>query len=994
MKKKLIAFLGFVVLFMSMKATIYDLRTMQPCGKHVSTQPKISVEETDSATIIGFTSNYVSINQNLIKESVFSFEGFNMSSCPGSPLVPVKHFNAMLKCGSKYEMRIIDVNYVELNARLPFVSEHRPESHLGHELISDIDSDINTENNCKSVIGSYVESGNVQVYRGINHVPVSIFPVQYDSEKGVVRVLRSLNFEIINKDDDHKIEIEPQVKYTISPNDVIFNSFINKPSVHSKVNASDTDDFGTLEPNPTSPGYLILTVNDLKDAADELAKWKTYLGYNVKIYSRNQIGSNIWTPDNIKSRIKLYLQSNPDLYYVLILGDHLHVPAEIFPHPSASYDPDVQDYASDFQYSCLDGDLDETPDVHIGRIPACNLEEAMNAVEKIISFEKNPVTEPSFYKRAFHISEFTSKPDMKTELGIHVYTINQLSNAMATNCGLAIDKIYSAKDNVEPMKWDPNYVNYKIEFPDYLKRSNFAWNGTKNDINQSFNKGCVYGVYRGHGGYEQWGNILKYKSADVAGLSNKNKYPVVFAITCESGAFNKTNKSLAKEFLTAKESGVSGIVAATETSFTGFNEVLLVGLLDGLYPSSKLQLTFNDPEISVYPSDKAYQDTNNLLATSTSEIYKIGDLLDNSKMIMSTFYSSEKSDIYRLTTKRLFHVLGDPSMNIATSVPIDILSTGLKITKTSDSYVVTGYDRDKFKYGALITVVDTISNKIVAIEALKNTTITYGNIGRCKLCISGHNMRPLITDKSTVAIRGVAAKKENYIEYLDFTTNQRRVVNEEIEQPNAYNIDQLGDGIIDIKTNGVYIQHFASYPEGEVWSPILRAACQPQRNVSVCSLKFQSLSSTEPDIKDFHILSAEYIEFPNVIHLGESYLYADMADIPNGDRLWFKEIQPYSGYYPDHIIRECSINYWLDGKKHLYLTELELDPYSYNFEDKTMRVYTHIRIKHDYPAKNDSIRIESENIEYFRIDGMIELNPQKGNLYIQKKGNSFEKIIY
>lgn len=161
-------------------------------------------------------------------------------------------------------------------------------------------------------------------------------------------------------------------------------------------------------------GYLIITTSSLVSVVDILKDWKTQLGYDVEVVTKEWIDKNISGLD-LPQKIRNYLRSRlSDIAYVLIVGsDNLIPMRRCCPwtnDPDGPYDWDLMSpIPTDFYYTDLsspdslswdrDGDTlygergDDRPDfvadVGLGRIPFDDPATISHIFEKIKSFEKD-----------------------------------------------------------------------------------------------------------------------------------------------------------------------------------------------------------------------------------------------------------------------------------------------------------------------------------------------------------------------------------------------------------------------------------------------------------------------------------------------------------------------------------------------------------------------------------------------------------------------------
>lgn len=393
--------------------------------------------------------------------------------------------------------------------------------------------------------------------------------------------------------------------------------------------------------------YLIITNNDLKPAAEELAEFhRSKFGTTTtvvtvdKIY--NEFSSGGQDIGGIRNFIKMfYDRSNGtnDLKNVLLLGmasfdykNRVENNANIVPvfetYPSQG---SVQTYATDEFYTLLDegesiltNNSGNYIDIGIGRIPAVNLEEARAYIEKV----KRYVSAESFGEWKANTTFVTDdfEPGM-TFLGGGEMMSNAIQSA---NRSINIGKIYAdASPRVA--------TNSGIKYPSI----------TRNINNQIYN-GTLLINYIGHGSPERWAVEEFLFKGDVDKWSNKNKLPIFVTATCDFSRFDDpTHQSLGVEIIMKKDAG--GIAALTTTADVypyannPLNEAFLHSLFQkqngGQYLSLGEAFMFAKNEINVSqensrkfvvlgdPALKPALPVNNVVSDSILEIDDAGNTL-------------------------------------------------------------------------------------------------------------------------------------------------------------------------------------------------------------------------------------------------------------------------------------------------------------------------------------------------------------------------------
>lgn len=991
--KKITSFiLALLALFpmFAEEVRIIDLVTMNPTEKNVSTLPEITVKENGDTIDVQISFRYLTIHENDDGYCNISLPGFANNMTPGEPQWLIDNVKYPLIDGYGIDVILKDCKYADIPMKLNYAKMPIPEGlELDHSKIQEPEI-IDFGDNF--VPENIVCDLDPQYYRGYGFIPTNITPVQYNTTSEVARINYEISYQVVytpNPRKSNHIDNPAVTRLELGNDDTFFDTFVySKNNLSGRFNTNQRlNEGGTLLPQPTKYSYLIITTSALKRAANDLAAWKKLLGYETTIKST----TSSWTTENIKNTILSFAQSNPNLNYVLLLGDATSVPGVEYQHIYAS---DLK-FMSDLQYYCLDGDTDYVPDVNGGRIPASTLEEATAAIEKIIYYEQHPVKNTDFYKSAFHAGEYSANSpiDNGVDQTMFIYTCETSAEAMEKNCGFNIERIYAAKPKYNPTSWDNNLIPKDIDMPERLKKPAFDWNKNYENVFDKINEGIVYGIYRGHSNYTQWGSEIKVTSTNiVSDLHNKNLYPVIFSMSCKTGAFNKNERCIVKAFTMGKDYGACGAVMPTEICYSEFNDCLIGALLRAIWPESG---------ISIYSKNMGSKDQ---MAKIFEDLYKnekaeyhLGKVLNiglNAMTEISKNYRPYRES-YELITRRLYHCFGDPSMQINTAYPT-LARNLVTITPESDGFTVKG-DNAKFPSGATICVVDTFRNTLLVYETLQDKKYTVSYPKRCKICISGHNVEPLIVkggDGHTPGwSRNSKALNHNY-NFVDVWTGEKKI-KEIDEEKDAYTLEMKENGIIEVSLPGIEVLYEEDCPGKELWTIVggrwfyYQACDEP-------TLPWIELNRLDmepyPEYYDFKLLDSEYVDFPDIDCMWPCFI----PDAIGVDPV-FHPYLPYTGFYPENIFR--SEHYQLNDEKtnrpYGSFVYLRFDPVQYDSENMVMRVHRKIRVQRILPETGvESISASEDPVSYFTIDGLPVDNPQKGKLYIRCKGTEFSKIIF
>jgi len=312
----------------------------------------------------------------------------------------------------------------------------------------------------------------------------------------------------------------------------------------------------------------------------------------------------------------------------LLVGD-----AEFIPTSSSG---------TDLYYATVDGG-DYFPDIFHGRIPVDTPQEAELIVDKILTYEQSPPSLASFYENFAVAGYFQDDEQNGYETRRFIRTSEEVRDYLMTENYIG-ERIYVTAPYINPTHYNNGYYGNGEPLPPELLRPTFAWDGDADDIINAIESGIFILNHRDHGMESGWGDPY-FTTSHVSGLTNGELLPVVFSINCLTGRFDGM-ECFAEEFLRKDGGGAVAVFAATRVSYSGYNDYLCRGFYDAQWPDF-------DTEVG---TDVA--------------MYTLGELLNYGKVYMSQTWGDPWG--YEELTFRLFHVFGDPSIEIWTALPQDL----------------------------------------------------------------------------------------------------------------------------------------------------------------------------------------------------------------------------------------------------------------------------------------------------------------------------------
>jgi gingipain R len=354
-------------------------------------------------------------------------------------------------------------------------------------------------------------------FRTITGQSFFLFPYQYNPVTQQLKFTRKITVAIRFSLNQQINELN-QVPNTKLNEQLLKDHFLNTPTDQKRT------------PTQLEDGDLLVVVNEnyLNDI-QPFIDWKNQKGIKTKVVS---VPTSTYTDYELKSIIQQEYQSNSNLLYVLLIGEHSEIPS----HSYGIIDGDEN--WSDSYYGQMTDDL--YPELFVGRITGSN-QEIKTIISKTIDYEKK-----------------------KT-----------LGNWMTTSIGIGSNEGLNEGDNNEAdwqhlrkIKSNLEAVGYTnvYEFYDGSHGQNDKdGNPLKSDVLSAINQGAGLINYTGHGDTQSI-QTTGLTNSDIGTLQNNGKLPFVVSVACNNGKFIGY-KCLSEAWLSAtKNNEPTGAVAACGSS--------------------------------------------------------------------------------------------------------------------------------------------------------------------------------------------------------------------------------------------------------------------------------------------------------------------------------------------------------------------------------------------------------------------------------------------
>ena len=557
-----------------------------------------------------------------------------------------------------------------------------------------------TKNDSVYHLNEFYPNTNVQIsspsiIRGHKIISVIVYPVQHNPITKEIKVLQSIDFSVYGAG---SIEFDRD--------NIVFDNFLQS-NVINYIPNSLTDNIVDL---------LILTPDIFEDDLMLFKEWKEILGFRTKVVTQSELETSPpfgyqWVadpePDEVYEGIDAFIKYAYDNWgseapeFILLVGETDLLPTHYqYNYYGFPLEP------SDIYYTTLDLDnippgvnwIFDFPDIFIGRISIDTYTDLETIINKTISYEKNPqVVNENFYNDILLTADFEIEMDLSYPPYSHhierkYYTYTTETIAEYLDDLYTLNKVYTT-GSPDPEEYrigapvDPNIIFYGED-------NGYPEEDATPAIVDAINSGCFLITHRDHGFSANatiWdpSDLLEgwlhpyFDNNNIPELLNGELLPVMFSINCRTGWFDGSTDAgqvndhdcFGELLLNYPNGGVVGYIGSARNSISGYNDELLKGFIDAIWSDFD---PFYGSEVST-PS------------------YNLGSILNHGKFFMFNKYILTNGNNYiwdtiyhkNRRTFELFHVLGDPTLEIWTGVP-----QPLYVYVDYDQNLVTVYDEN------------------------------------------------------------------------------------------------------------------------------------------------------------------------------------------------------------------------------------------------------------------------------------------------------------
>lgn len=361
------------------------------------------------------------------------------------------------------------------------------------------------------------------VLRNTRGVSVHITPYQYNPVTRVVRVYHNVRVTVMTNPNETGLnELDTELPQNDAFMSVYAHQYLNANAVTGRY--TPVDEVGDM---------LIIVSDQFLNEIDPLAVWKVQSGIRTTVVPTSVAGS---TDTDIKSYISNFYSNNPDLAFVLLVGDHAQVPSHTYGNSGG------EQLWSDSYFGQLSGaSNDYYPEVFVGRLSGTTSTQITTQVNRILEYEKDPAA-GDWMEKAIGLAsnegsgigddgeaDWQHSRNMRTKLVNFGYT--------------TVYEFYDGSHGGEDASGNPN----------------------SSIILPAVNSGVGLFNYTGHGDQNTCitGN---FGSTQVNSATNNGMYPFVISVACNNGTFT-SGTCISESWAWATNSGTpSGAIAACGSS--------------------------------------------------------------------------------------------------------------------------------------------------------------------------------------------------------------------------------------------------------------------------------------------------------------------------------------------------------------------------------------------------------------------------------------------
>ena len=436
---------------------------------------------------------------------------------------------------------------------------------------------------------------------------------------------------------------------------------------------------------------LIICHDAFMDAMADFVNWKHTRGIHTTMVPMSSVGS---VANDIQGFVLDQYNANPNLAYVLLVGDDAQVPGTYF-SASTTYS-DWSGKGDNIYGQVAGGDLYN--DLFVGRFSANTVAQVATQVERSIYYERNIDVSATWLVNGEGMAAYSAESGHFSE----------------TDYG-----------HMENLRTDLLTYYYTTVYQDYDDVSGYTCSTAS--INQHLNDGVGILNYINHGNEQMW-SVASYCNENVNTLTNDNKLPFVWSVACKVGKYDNTYTDHGSGFTVGQE---DDCLAEAWMHATNPSTNAPTGAIGGMF--SYISQPWQPP---MYGQDEM---VDILIESYPSNIkHTLGGTSINGIMAIIDQYGA--SDINAYATHQGWVLYGDPSLMLRTKAPeaMTVSHSGI-IAPSATSYSITVSNGEGCQ--ATITRNHEILGTAKIIGGIADITLTApgSDFTELTLCVFGFN---------------------------------------------------------------------------------------------------------------------------------------------------------------------------------------------------------------------------------------------------------------
>ncbi|MFY0698732.1 MAG: type IX secretion system sortase PorU [Balneola sp.] len=450
------------------------------------------------------------------------------------------------------------------------------------------------------------------------------------------------------------------------------------------------------------PDYIVVTSEDLKNEALELANYRDQQGLSPLLVTQseifNEFSGGTKDPTAIRDYVKFLWEraisaGETEPQYLLLFGDTTYDTKNIIENALTNHVLTYQSqqstvratgsgggtFGTDDFFGYLDdneGDIGSgntensfLMDIGIGRITAQTSTEASNFIDKIKRYEAQ--TNAGEWQNLFTFAADDDFPDQNRNRDIHTINADVSAEMMALNePGIRLNKIY------------------EFSYPAEITGAGRQIPEATEDFLRAVNNGTLVLNYSGHGNEQTLSDEELFLSEYITGFTNTDKLCVLVTATCQFGRYDDTSdQSGAERFVSANNGG--GIASFTTTRVVYTNSSVSSNNNFGLNLALSQRMSERKPDGTPKRLGDIMRETKNSIVGSGTS--RVGSSTNNKKFVLL----GDPATIFKLPSQKavVTSINGIDVLNQDTTVTLRALDqvTLSGIIQTSSGQIDNSY---------------------------------------------------------------------------------------------------------------------------------------------------------------------------------------------------------------------------------------------------------------------------------------------------------------